>query len=261
MTTESDYFEMNRVAWDERADVHVASRFYDVDGFLSGNSSLTEIELAELPDVSGLTLLHLQCHFGLDTLSWARMGARCTGVDISAVAIEHANRLRDQTNLAADFVCSNVYDFDRGSRAPFDIVYTSFGTICWLPDLTRWAEVIAANLATGGTFYMAEFHPIYDLLSGYSYFTPEQPDVETEGTYTENGSEAIAEMATWAHAMSSVVNALVNAGIEVLQLNEYDFSPYNCFDGLKEKQPGRFYLDHRGHNVPLVFSLLGRKNS
>lgn len=257
--TDTDYFEMNRAGWDQRVKAHIASRFYDVDGFLAGNTSLREIELAELANVCGRKLLHLQCHFGLDTLSWARQGAICTGVDISPAAIRQAHELAERAKLEAEFVCSDVYGFERGKAEPYDIVFTSYGAICWLPDLVKWAAVVAANLVTGGMFYIVEFHPIYDLLAGYSYFTPEVPNVEEEGTYTENGADVVAKLAVWAHPLASVVNALIGAGIQVERLNEFPFSPYNCFEGMVERQPGRYYLSHREHDVPLVYSLTGRK--
>jgi SAM-dependent methyltransferase len=254
-----EYFEMNRAGWDRRTEIHARSKFYDVDGFLGGATSLREIELGELTDVEGRRLLHLQCHFGLDTLSWARRGAICTGVDLSPVAIEQARALSRRGGLDAEFVCANVYDFDRGDAPPYDIVFTSYGAICWLPDLARWAAVVSSNLASGGTFYMVEFHPIHDLLAGYSYFAEDTPSVEEEGTYTENGDEAVAEFAVWSHPMSGVVNELVGAGIEIVRLNEFPFSPYDCFEGLKEREPGRFYLEHGGRDVPMVYSILGRR--
>jgi SAM-dependent methyltransferase len=257
--TDADYFEMNRAGWDQRARAHIESEFYDVAGFLAGNTSLREIELAELSDVRGRKLLHLQCHFGLDTLSWARRGAICTGVDISPVAIRQARELAQRTKLDAEFVCSDVYGFNRGSARLYDIVFTSYGAICWLPDLDKWAEVVASNLAIGGVFYMVEFHPIHDLLAGYSYFTPAEPDVEEEGTYTENGADTVTKLATWAHPLSSVINALTAAGIRVERLKEFPFSPYNCFEGMVEREPGRYYLTHRGHDVPMVYSLKCRK--
>lgn len=256
---EADYLAMNRAGWDLRVKPHVESAFYDVPAFLAGQTALREIEQAGLTDVAGKSLLHLQCHFGLDTLSWAREGARCTGVDLSPVAIDKARELATQTGLDAHFVCSDVYGFQRPAPTPYDIVFTSYGAVCWLPDLTRWAAVIAANLAVGGTFYMAEFHPIYDLLAGYSYFTRTEPDVDEEGTYTENGATAVAKLATWAHPLSQVINALLGAGIQVQQVEEFPYSPYNCFEGMVEREPGRFYLTHKGHDVPLVYSIRGQK--
>lgn len=257
--SESEYFEMNRVGWDRRARSHFSSSFYDVDGFLAGETSLREIELAELDDVSGKRLLNLQCHFGMDTLSWTREGAVCTGVDISPVAVQKAQELAAKSSLQAEFVCADVYSFQQSGPALFDIVYTSYGAVCWLPDLSRWAEVIASNLVAGGRFYMAEFHPIYDLMAGYSYFTRVEPDVEEEGTYTENGADVVARFAVWAHPLSAVINALVKVGIQVERVNEFPFSPYNCFEGLLEREPGRFYLTHNGNDVPLVYSITGRK--
>ena len=250
---------MNRTGWDRRAEAHYRSRFYDVAGFLKGATSLRDIELRELGPVAGLRLLHLQCHFGLDTLSWARLGAICTGVDLSPVAIDRARQLARQTGLAAQFVCSNVYDYGGGAAGPFDIVFTSYGAICWLPDLARWASVVSSNLAVGGTFYMVEFHPLYDLISGYPYFATDVPDVDEHGTYTENGSEAVARLASWGHPLSSTVNALAAHGIQIVHLNEFPYSPYNCFEGLQEREPGRFYLQHAGNDVPMVYSILGKK--
>lgn len=256
----TDYFELNRAGWDQRAGVHLNSKFYDVPGFLSGETSLREIELAELGSVADKSLLHLQCHFGLDTLSWARLGARCTGVDISPVAIKQARALSNESGTDARFDCTNVYDFDRGDTDPYDIVFTSYGTICWLPDLTKWANIVSSNLAVGGTFYMVEFHPIYDLLEGYSYFNRSAPDVEEEGSYTENGEDAVAEFAVWSHPLSDAVNALIRSGIEITQLNEFPFSPYDCFEGMEEREPGRYYMQYKNKDVPIVYSLMGRKS-
>lgn len=259
MVSESELFEMNRTGWDRRVKAHFKSKFYNVEGFLSGETSLQEIELAELSDVGGKRLLHLQCHFGMDTLSWARKGAVCTGVDISPLAIQKARELSSELQLDAEFVCSDIYSFERPNQELYDIVFTSYGTVCWLPDLNRWAEVISSNLAVGGLFYIVEFHPIYDLIAGYSYFTRQEPDVEEEGTYTENGADAIAKLATWSHPISSVIEALISVGIQLESVTEFPFSPYNCFEGMVEREQGRFYLSHRGNDVPIVYSLSGRK--
>lgn len=252
---------MNREGWDQRAAAHLTSEFYDVEGFLSGQTSLREIELAELSGVEGRRLLHLQCHFGLDTLSWARLGATCTGVDISPVAIKQARDLSRQSGIDAEFICANVLDFDRGDADLFDVVYTSYGAVCWLPDLNEWARIVSSNLADGGTFYMVEFHPLYDLIAGYSYFSREAPDVEEEGTYTEDGDSTVGEFAVWSHPFSSVMNALIQSGIEITRVSEFPFSPYNCFDEMEEREPGRFYVRHQSHDAPLVYSLMGRKKA
>jgi len=254
-----DYIATNREAWNRRTRVHLTSAFYDVEGFLQGNSSLREIERAELGPVAGRSLLHLQCHFGLDTLSWAREGARVTGVDLSPVAIESANALAAQTGLAADFICADLYSFGDTSTAQFDIVFTSYGALCWLPDLERWAALVARSLKPGGTFYMAEFHPVQDLFAGYSYFHSPAPAIEQEGTYTENDSGETATLVTWAHPLSEVINALLGAGLQLCRLNEYPWSPYNCFENMVEREPGRFSIEHQGQAIPLVYTLTARK--
>ena len=256
--SEDDLFEMNRLGWDRRTPVHIESDFYDVPGFLQGACSLREIELAEMPEVAGKTLLHLQCHFGLDTMSWARRGAICTGVDFSPVAIEQARQLAMEAGVSASFLCRDLYSLEVSSAGGFDIVFTSYGTIGWLPDLDRWAQVVARHLAVDGQFYMADFHPVHDLLAGDAYFEQSMPVIDEVGSYTDNGPAAMARLATWSHPLSSVLNALLAAGIRIERVNEFPFSPYNCFAGLVEREPGRFSLEHKGHRVPLVYSISGR---
>ena len=254
-----EYLELNRKAWDRRTVIHSKSKFYDVDGFLGGSSSLQEIELAEMGPVAGRSLLHLQCHFGLDTLSWARLGASATGVDLSPVAIREAQRIMRRAEIDASFICSDVYTYGETSSASFDIVYTSYGAICWLPDIERWAETVSGKLRRGGLFYMVEFHPLYDLHSGYAYFHNETPDIEHETTYTENSSNEKMTVAVWTHPIGSVINALIRAGIRIEHVNEFPFSPYNCFAGMEELQPGRFYITRSGQQLPLLYSIKGTK--
>jgi SAM-dependent methyltransferase len=255
-----DYLEINKATWDKRTATHLSSEFYNVDGFLKGETSLKEIELDELISVKGKSLLHLQCHFGLDTLSWARKGARVTGVDLSSEAIAQANILKQKTQLEADFICADVYSFANMSERQYDIVFTSYGAVCWLPDINQWAKTVASQLKPGGTFYMVEFHPIYDLISGYSYFHKAEPDLEDEQTYTENATEESLSTALWSHTLGDVVSALITQGIQIKHLHEFPYSPYNCFKDMQEKQPGKFYLKHQQQNVPLVYSILGSKN-
>ncbi|HNU87071.1 MAG TPA: class I SAM-dependent methyltransferase, partial [Ferruginibacter sp.] len=153
------YFEENKKSWNKRTGVHKDSAFYDLDGFKKGTSSLTKIELNELGDVKGKTLLHLQCHFGMDTMSWEREGAIVTGVDLSDEAIKLANEVKNELGLKAQFICSNVYDLKEHLDKKFDIVFTSYGTIGWLPDLDKWADTVSYFLKPGGTFYIVDFHP------------------------------------------------------------------------------------------------------
>ncbi|MCH4296015.1 class I SAM-dependent methyltransferase [Shewanella sp. 3B26] len=256
-----DFLTVNQNAWDNRTELHLESDFYDLPGFLAGNTSLREIELAEL-DVRGKSLLHLQCHFGQDTLSWAREGAASvTGLDLSPKAIAAATSIASELKLddRANFVCGNVLDARALVQGEFELVYSSYGVLCWLPDLTAWANTIASCLQPGGLFFLAEFHPIKALMDGYDYFHTGQADVEQEGSYTENSREAENTMVSWSHDLGEVVSALINAGLVIESLREYDFSPYDCFDNLVEEEPGRFRQRLEGKPLPLVFSIKASK--
>ena len=256
-----DFLTVNQNAWDNRTELHLESDFYDLPGFLAGNTSLREIELAEL-DVRGKSLLHLQCHFGQDTLSWAREGAALvTGLDLSPKAIAAATSIASELKLddRANFVCGNVLDARALVQGEFELVYSSYGVLCWLPDLTVWANTIASCLQPGGLFFLAEFHPIKALMDGYDYFHTGQADVEQEGSYTENSREAENTMVSWSHDLGEVVSALINAGLVIESLREYDFSPYDCFDNLVEEEPGRFRQRIEGKAIPMVFSIKARK--
>lgn len=255
-----DYLAINKRTWDQRAKIHLTSEFYDVQAFLDGQSSLNTIEVTELGDVVNKSLLHLQCHFGLDTLSWARLGAKVTGVDLSSTAIEQAQELAAKAHLDVEFVCEDVYQFGDNNNKQYDIVFTSYGVLCWLPDIEKWAQTVSNSLKPGGTFYIAEFHPFYDVFSGYPYFHNKAPDVEQEETYSENSQGETSTIMTWAHPLSAVINALINVGIQIQQLNEYPYSPYNCFDNMTEDELGQFYIQHKGKNIPLVYTIKGIKS-
>lgn len=254
-----DYLATNKKAWDKRTKVHIESKFYDVDSFISGKSSLNDIELNEVGEVEGKSLVHLQCHFGLDTLSWARLGAKVTGVDLSQESISKAKSLAESLSLDANFICSDVYEFGKENSEIFDIVYTSYGALCWLPDLTKWAVTIANSLKIGGQVNIVEFHPINELLSGNSYFSTKEPDVASEGTYTENCTGEKSTMVTWVHPISEVINALIEAGVCIESFNEYPDSPYNCFEGLEKISDNNYQRISSGQQVPLVYSIKGRK--
>jgi len=159
------FLEINRTNWNERTPVHAASRFYyDVDSFKAGRITLNKVEQEELGDVSGKTLLHLRCHFGVDTMSWARLGANATGVDLSDVAINFARSLNDELDLNVEFVESNVFDFPNVLDKKLDIVFTSVGVLSWISDIDKWASVVAHFLKPGGTFYIIDFHPLLGIL-------------------------------------------------------------------------------------------------
>ncbi len=158
--------QANRTLWNNWTALHAKSSYYDVEGFKAGKSTLTSIEVDEVDAVAGKSLLHLQCHFGLDTLSWARRGAMVTGVDFCERAIELARSLAQELELPARFAHSDVYDLPTVLHDEFDIVFTSYGVLYWLPDLRGWADVVARFLKPGGTFFIVEHHPfasVFDL--------------------------------------------------------------------------------------------------
>lgn len=190
-----EYMESNRRLWDVWTHLHVKSQFYDVEGFKAGRITLTSIERQALGDVNGRSLLHLQCHFGLDTLSWARLGARVTGVDFSPEAIRIARQLAQELGIPANFVLSNIYDLPHALSGEFDIVFTSHGVLSWLPDLKRWAQIVAHHLRSGGTFFVVDAHPfemvfesgdkVTDFRVAYPYFAGAPLRFEVHGSYAD----------------------------------------------------------------------------
>jgi SAM-dependent methyltransferase len=254
-----DYLNINKEAWNRRTKLHVESKFYDIDAFIQGKSSLNAIELNQLGKVEGKSLLHLQCHFGQDTLSLARLGASVTGVDISTEAIEQANKLSSQLKIVATFIAKDIAQFGNEKPKQFAVIYTSYGVLCWLPDLNQWAKLIADSLTQGGEFHLVEFHTFNDLLCGYSYFPSAEPDVEDEGTYTENCDGTKSTIVTWPHSLSEVVNALIGSGLIIECFNEFPYSPYNCFEGLEYVAENGYQLLHKGQQVPLVYAIKARK--
>ncbi len=222
MTFQNDkYFSTNRETWNKKVVAHTASDFYDVDGFKKGACSLNKYELDALGDVQGKSLLHLQCHFGQDTLSWSRRGAHCTGVDISDEGIAYAKMLSKELMIPAEFVACNVLDVSSYISEKFDIVFTSYGTIGWLPDLKPWGKMIAERLKHGGVFYIIDFHPIvwmFDYTSGtahlkYGYHQKEVIYEEYSGTYADQSHAMISKEYGWNHGLGEVVSALCEAGL------------------------------------------------
>ena len=261
----NEYFEANKDLWNQRTAVHKNSAFYDLAGFKAGTNVLTPIELNEIGDVKGKTLLHLQCHFGMDTMSFSRMGAKCTGVDLSDDAIKLANEINDELKLDAKFVCCNVYDTSAFVKEQFDIVFTSYGTVGWLPDLDPWAKVIAEKLKTGGFFYMAEFHPVVWMFDDdfthikYHYDNKELIVMEDQPTYTEDKNEISGKVYSCSHSISELLNALINAGLKIEFFNEHTFSPYSNFKNSVETETGKWHIKGMEGKIPMVYSLRAMK--
>lgn len=257
--------ENNRRQWDERTPIHVGSDYYDIEAFKAGGSSLQAIELEELGDVTGKRLLHLMCHFGLDTLSWARQGAQATGMDFSAESIDVARELARATDLDARFVCSDLYELADNLEGRFDIVFTSYGILVWLPDLPRWAETIAHFLDDGGVFYMVEQHPVGGmfgeeggkLIAAEPYFY-EGPIEAPARTYADPAATLSSPSYQWQHTLSDVINALAGAGLRIEFLHEFPFCGWQRLPSMEKREDGFWHLPDQD-TIPLLFSLKARK--
>lgn len=256
----SEYFDTNRANWDEVTDIHLAgSDCYPIDDFKKGKCALRALEIEEVGNVSGKSMLHLQCHFGMDTLSWARRGARVTGVDFSEKAIEAARSLSREINVDARFICCNVYDLPEHLTGTFDIVYASYGVHYWLPDLRRWAEIISHFLKDGGFFYIADGHPISDnmgeRLEG-DYFATNQA-VFSEPGYFDYANTDIKQTVPeygWRHTVSDIINSLIGAGLRVDFFNEFP-----SFD-VEQSRDGEWQAVGSPCRYPKMFSMKATKD-
>ncbi|MTG98240.1 MULTISPECIES: class I SAM-dependent methyltransferase [Myroides] len=261
MNTHGDYIQVNKKTWNEKVDLHIESEFYNMKDFLKGKSSLNDIELDLLGDVKGKKILHLQCHFGQDTLSLARMGAEVTGVDLSEVAIEKANALTQQLGLNARFICSDIYALPTMLSEQFDIVYTSYGVLGWLPDMFQWAKVVSRYLKVDGKFVLVEFHPfvwMYDYNFSeiaYSYFNVEDIVEVESGTYADKDAHKTFKTVNWNHSLSDVMQGLISNGLTISVFQEFNYSPYPCFNQIIEIAPGKYQIKPLGDKVPLVYAI------
>ena len=263
--SEREYRETNRRHWDEAVPIHVASSFYNVDEFRAHPDRLKPLELAEVGDVAGKSLLHLQCHFGMDTISWARRGAIVTGVDFSENAISQARRLAEETGTTARFLRSDLYDLPSVLHEQFDVVFTSYGVLCWLPDIPRWAHTAAGFVKPGGTFYIAEFHPFAtvfddrpdDLHVRYPYFPASAPLRDDEdGTYAEPGAHLVHRTTyQFPFTLGDVVTSLIQAGLQIEFLHEFPFSVAQFLPFTRQVTPHEVRLVTHDGSVPLMFSI------
>jgi SAM-dependent methyltransferase len=258
----------NQRMWDELAPVHYKS--YGLERLRKGQTLLDEIQLAEIGDVKGKSFLHLQCHIGSDTLSWAQQGAIVTGVDFSEKSIEFARKLAKEIKLDAEFICSNIFDIEKHINKQFDIVYTSQGVLCWLKDIKEWARLIARYLKPGGLFYIMESHPIRnifnDVKSGpleiaYPYFHRDQATEwnDDKPDYSDNSFVYGKPSYEWTWTLSDIVNSLISAGLIIESLNEYDKAFDKNFPDMVKGEDGWWYYPVYRGKLPLIFTLKARK--
>lgn len=258
---------LNRAMWDAKAPLHVKSRLYDVPGFKAGGIALKPHEVADLGDLTGKDVIHPQCHFGLDTLSLARLGANVTGVDFSAPAIEAAKGIARDIGVDATFVTADVHDAPAAvGRRVFDIVYTGVGALCWLPDMDRWARVVCDLLRPGGQLYLFEFHPVKWMIEGSapggieirdSYFTP--PDGFHEAGGVAYADESIPSAATptiqWSHPLGEVVTALARTGMRIDELRELDRDVLSLWNGMERTSDGMWRMPPDWPALPMMYVL------
>ncbi len=271
-----EYRRANLASWDEVVAAHLTSRLYDVPGFVAGAGSLSAIELDELGPLvgGGTTLLHLQCHIGLDTLTWARRGATVTGIDFSGEAVAAARRLAVEVGLSgrATFVQSDVYALPAALQGAFDVVFASWGVLMWLDDLGRWAEIVSHFLAPGGVFYLCEFHPYAFVLAdessaaclrlGYPYFQGGVPLRFDEGSDYADPELRLEHRVTyeWTHGLGEIVDPLVRNGLRLEHFHEFPFTvPGLPFSFLEPDEAGMLRVAGHRDSFPLSFSLLMTK--
>lgn len=255
------YFEANKEVWNRCTLIHEKSKFYNLDAFKKGASSLNSIELKELGNVRGKTMLHLQCHFGMDTLSWARLGAKVTGVDFSEDAIELALSLARDLSIDACFVQSNLYDLRNVLSVKFDIIFTSYGVLAWLPDLQEWGKIIHDFLKADGIFYIVEFHPVLGMFNddgelADQYFHDNKPvKYEGTGSYAEPNADFFHVSYEWFHSLSDIINALITAGLKIEFVHEFPFSVYGDRPFLVKGQDGLWRHKNENVKAPVLFSI------
>jgi SAM-dependent methyltransferase len=259
--------EANLENWNDRVRIHAESRFYNVEGWLLKAPGPPTWEIEALGDLEGKTLVHLQCHFGMDTLQWARAGAIVTGLDFSPLAIDEAISLAERAGLSerASFVCANVYDAPRAlSGNQFDVVYVSLGALCWLPDVTSWGAVVADLLAPGGRLYLHDGHPFTSCFDDdgeqviYSYFEEsDNPSVsDSASTYTDGEELNATRTFEWNHSIGEIVAALIGRGLVLDSLTEHDWTLFLRFPWLVETTSGLYVVPEGRPRIPMSFTVL-----
>lgn len=263
----SFYFEANKQLWNERTKIHVRSEFYDVSSFKQGKSSLNKIELQEFGSIQNKNIVHLQCHFGMDSLSLQELGAHVTGVDLSSEAIIQAKQLAKERQLNTQFVEHEVYGVSKVLKQQFDIVFTSYGVLGWLPSMQLWAKEVAELLLPGGALHLVEFHPFLYALNEsenalkYNYFYEESPE-ETVVEYSYDGSGEKHEPKKefwWCHSLSDVISSLLAAGLQLEFIREHDYSPYPLGPNYSLRAPGEYTRKELTTSFPYLFSLKATK--
>ncbi|MEV0269223.1 class I SAM-dependent methyltransferase [Hamadaea sp. NPDC050747] len=267
----ADSIAVNRANWDERAPAHAQSPDYNVADFAADPAYLSEVVRFDVPrlgDIAGLRGVHLQCHIGTDTVSLARLGARMTGLDFSPAALVEARALAKAAGAEVDFVESDVYAAaDVLPNGEFDLVFTGIGALCWLPDVRRWAAVVARLLKPGGRLFLREGHPMLWALNEhttdgiqvtYPYFETAEPLVFDEpGTYVATETQLAHNVShSWNHGLGEIVSALLAEGMRLTMLEEHDSVPWKALlEGMVSDEHGEWRLAEHRERVPMSYTL------
>ena len=260
--------KINQQRWDEIAPVHEES-YESIKVLRDGGVPLDEIELTGVGDVTGKKMLHLQCHIGTDTLSWARQGADVTGADFSAASLDIARKLADELDLEARWIHSSIYDLRDNLEDSFDIVYTSAGVLCWLKDLAEWAKIIHHFLKPGGFFYLMESHPLINIFDDESdglkvkrpYFHADEPTFWDDDwpDYADGSYIPTSPSYEWTWSLSDILNSLINAGLTIESFNEFSKLFFKMLPVMKETTNGWATIPGYEDKLPLLFTLRARK--
>ena len=258
----------NQAFWDEIAPVHYKS--YDIKKLKQGKSLIDEIQKKEMGDVKDKSLLHLQCHIGTDSLSWALEGAQVTGIDFSGESIKIANELKKRLGLETRFIESNIYDLPDTLKEKFDIVYTSQGVLSWLKDIKEWGKIISHYLKPDGIFYIMEIHPLLyifdddkrgELTIKHPYFPGEKPTLWDDDTPDYSDGEYIPKNPTydWTWSLGEILTSLIEAGLKIEFLHEYDRLFYKGLPDMVKDEEGWWFLPEYKGMLPLTFTLRAKK--
>lgn len=260
-----EFIDINKKWWNSRVDSHYKSTFYDVNAFIEGKNSLNNPELDLLGDIKGKKVLHLQCHFGMDSISLERLGAKVTAIDFSLEAIKQANKLKERLKSDVKFICCEVYETSEVLKEEFDIVFTSYGTITWLSELDQWAKQISLSLKPSGIFIFADFHPVvwmYDddiVKPTYPYSSSQAIILDESDSYAQKNESFESKHITWNHGIADTFNALKNNGIIITEFKEFLEAPYPFLSKCIKISNGYQIKDLEGI-LPLMYTLKGKKS-
>ena len=262
-----EYFEANKNAWNQKVSFDIESEYYGIKGFKSGKNTLYPLDIKLLGDVVGKRILHLQSYLGLDSISLSRMGAEVVAIDFCQNAIDFAKGLSKELDTDTKFICSNIYDISKLNLGQFDIIYMSYGAICWLPDIDKLIKKTKRFLKLDGEFILIDFHPLaisFDLLREnsikYSYFNQKKSPIEIhrKGTYADVNAPIETTEFNWNHSLDEIISSLTENSFEINGFKEYPFIPMDGFPNLELGKDGYYHVINANNNYPLLFSLIAK---